>query len=162
MSSSREEEDSFVADLVAFVLSAVLAVWGVYTTFIVMGAMLATVFDSGDLRFAGSLALALVIPVMTAMGANSRKEGAEGIQRLTRVAIGTVILSVGCAAIVALALAEKVVPRLEADPNWFMENPDSTQGMPKLNRRYSGIIAGMSCRAAHEAGFYYCPDHIGR
>ena len=149
-------------DIVAFILATILAVWGVYTTFIVMGAMFDSIFDRGDLRFAGSLVLALIIPVITAMGANSRKEGAQGIQRLTRVSIGTTILSVGCAAIVALTMADKVVPALEAQPNWFLDNPNSTQGTPGLNRRYSLIIAHMSCRFADEAGMYYCPDHIGR
>ncbi len=159
---SNEEEGSFTSDVIAFVLSSILAIWGVYTTFLIMGAMFATVFERGDLRFAGALILALIIPIMTAMGANSRKEGAEGIQRLTRVNIGATILSVGCAAIVALTLASMVVPSLEADPNWFMSNPDSTEGTPAINRRYSGIIAGMSCRVAHSAGTFYCPDHVGR
>lgn len=162
VSKPDEEEDSFAIDLVAFLLSAVLAVWAVYTTFIVMGALLSSVFDRGELRFAGALILALIIPITTAMGANSRKEGARGIQRFTRVAIGASILSVGCAAIVALTMADKVVPRLEADPNWFLDNPDSIHGTPGLNRRYSGIIAQMSCRVAGDAGLYYCPEHIGR
>lgn len=162
MSSRNEEESTFGADVVAFTLSTILAVWGVYTTFIVMGAMMATLFERGDLRFAGAMILALIIPILTAMGANSRKEGAEGIQRLTRVAIGTTIFSAGCAAIVCLALASMVVPSMESDPNWFLENPDSTQGTPALNRRYSNIIAGMSCRLAHSAGTYYCPPEVGR
>ena len=162
MSSKSEEEDTFVGDLVAFVLSSVLCVWGIYTTFIVMGAMFAEVFDDGNLRWAGAIILSIICPVLTAMGSNSRKEGAEGIQRLTRIAIGSTILSAGCAVIVTVTLASMVVPRLESDPNWFLNSPDSTQGAPAINRKYSRIIASMGCRAAHSAGMYYCPPHIGR
>lgn len=160
--SNEEEEDNVFIDVAALIVSTILAVWGVYTTFIVMGAMFDSIFERGDLRFAGSLVLAFIIPILTAMGGNSRKEGARGIQRLTRISIGTTIFSVGCAAIVALAMADKVVPSLEAQPNWFLDNPDSNVGFPKINRRYSGIIAGMSCRFAHQAGTYYCPEDIGK
>ena len=149
-------------DIIAALLTAVLAVWGVYTTFLVMGAMFGSVIDNGSIRYFGALALALVIPIITAMGANSRKEEATGAQRLTRVGIGTTIFSMGCAVIVAIALAGKVVPTLESNPNWFLSNPDSTQGVQKLNRKYSNIIAGISCRVAHKAGTYYCPPNVGR
>lgn len=159
---SKEQEESSVMDYVVFIASAVLCVWAIYTTFIVMGAMLYDIFEDGQLRWALALILALICPVLTAMGANSRKEGAQGVQRLTRVALGSSILSAGCAVIVLIALPHMVVPHLEDDPNWFMSNPHVTTGRQELNRKYSRIIAGMGCRAAHAAGTYYCPPQIGR
>lgn len=159
---SEQQQESGAMDIVAFLASTILCVWAIYTTFIVMGAMLYDIFEDGTLRWALALVLALVCPLLTAMGANSRKEGAQGIQRLTRVAIGSTILSAGCAVIVLVALPGMVVPNLEDDPNWFLENPHMTTGKPELNRRYSHVIAGMGCRVAHAAGTYYCPPHIGR
>jgi hypothetical protein len=161
MAQHNDEEEGGIGNIVVFFGYTVLAIWGVYTTFIVMGAMLQTMFpDREDLRFALALVLAFIIPVLTAMGGNSRKEDAEGIERLSRVALGTTIFSFGCAVIVAITMAAKVEPALRHEPNWFLDNPGSSKGMPDLNRRYSRIVAQMTCKAADAAGMYYCAPYV--
>ena len=156
--NSNDEESTFGADLVAFIVSSILAAWAMYTTFLVMGALAAAVLERFELRAAVAMLLAVVIPVITAMGMNSRKEGAEGIQRLTRVNIGASIFAAGCAVIVCLTMADKVVSKLTFDPNWFLDNPEAQTGTPATNRKYSNIVADMACKSAHAIGTYYCPD----
>lgn len=156
MSHENNTEDSKTGDYVALVIYGVLAAWAVFTTFIVMGALLVAVVD-GPIRFAGAVILALVLPAVTAMGQNSRKEQATGIEIVNRILIGTIILSFGCAVIVGITMADKVVPKMNNDPNWFVDDPHRQDGFPALNRRYHRIVADGFGKAAHRAGTYYYP-----
>lgn len=151
-----EERKSGLVDYVVALLYGVLAMWAVYTTFLVMGALLAAVVD-GPIRMVGAIALAFVFPMLTAMGQNSTKEKATGVDILSRIFIGATILSFGCAVIVGVTMADKVVPKMMNDPNWFLNDPHAMQGPPDLNRRYSVIVGDGFGRLAHAAGTYYYP-----
>lgn len=152
----QQEEEQGTSDYVVALLYGVLALWAVYTTFIVAGAVLGAVID-GPIRLAVAVGLALVFPILTAMGGNARKEQATGVQIVSRIFIGAIILSFGTAVIIGVTMADKVVPRLMNDPNWFVNDPHAVQGPPAINRRYSAIVADGFGRLAHAAGTYYYP-----
>lgn len=157
MSTNNEEEEQGAMPYVLAVAYGVLAVWGVYTTFIVSGALVGT-FEEGKFRFAVALLLALVFPILTAMGFNNvRKEGVHGIEILNRVLLGTAILSLGTSIIIGITMTEKVLNNMRQDPNWFVEDPYQQDGFPAMNRKYHRVVAEGFCKAAHQVGTYYCP-----
>lgn len=143
---------------VTTVLYAVLSMWGVYTAFIVAGALVGTLIE-GQLRFAIAIALALLFPLLTAMGfSNTSKEHVRGIETLNRILMATAILSIGTAIIVGVAATGKVVPNMQTNPNWFLTDPYRQDGFPKTNRRYHMITSNAFCTIAHKVGTYYCPN----
>lgn len=154
----QKEQSDDVMKYVTAVVYAVMSIWAVYTTFIVAGALAGTVVD-GQLRLAIAVALALIFPIMTAMGfSNTSKEGARGIETLNRVLLGTIVLSMGTAVIIGVTMAGKVIPNMQNDPNWFLSARSSGNGFPKLNQRYHRVASDGFCTLAHTAKTYYCPD----
>ncbi len=157
MAEHDDTEEEGIGDLLLLPVYAVLAAFGVYTTFAVCGALLDTIIDGG-VKFAVAVLLAFVFPALTAMGFNNvRKEGATGIGIVNRILLGTAILSAGTCVIVAVTMAQRVVPTMRSDPNWFLDDPHRQDGFPQFNRKYHRVAADGFCQLAHAAGTYWCP-----
>lgn len=157
MSDRSEEEDDGIIKYALVVVYGVIAAWGVYTAFIVSGALLGT-FEEGKFRFAIATLLALVFPMLTAMGFNNvRKEGARGVEILNRILLGTAIMSMATSVIIGVTMTGKVIGNMRNNPNWFVEDPYRQDGFPAMNRKYHRVAADGFCQLAHNVGTYYCP-----
>jgi hypothetical protein len=155
--NQQNQSTSSSSDLILLPILVVLSAWAMYTCWIVAGALVGSVIDGG-IRVFATFVIAIGFPMLTALGfTNTREEGGRGIQTVNRVFIGATIVCAGTAFVLGVALAGKVVPELQRDPNWFLDRPMSEQGIPKMNRRYSGLTSNALCKTAHKAGTYYCP-----
>lgn len=135
---------------------ALVAVWALYTCWIVVGGLVGSGI-SGGFRFIATFVVAIGFPVLTALGFTSKtEEGSRGLQKINRVLGGTAAVCAATAFIIGVALAGTVVPQMHREPNWFF-NPRSTGKLPQINRRYSAATANALCRTAHMVGTHYCP-----
>ena len=147
----EEESDlAFTVKVVKMCLLFILATFFVYTAFIVTGAMVGEWID-GYMRIAVAGALALAIPLFTALGENSHKERFEVVERksdrILRVLIGTAIFAAAPVLIISLVMPGHITEYLRGDPNWMLEpNPAvdyEPTPMTQLNERMSFTIADM-------------------
>lgn len=150
-----------VLNVVLALMYGVLATWAVFTTFLIAG----TVFDQfldGDLKFSAALVLAVGIPILTALGENSQKEGREKVrgplERVHRVFIGSAIISFMAAILLSMTMAGNVVGQLRSNPVWFLAQDARAYGPPPpledFTRRYSVVLSDLIEQVATPLGLY--------
>lgn len=155
---AEQEDEGGAFDWALAIFGVALAAWGLYTSFLVAGALLDEVVQHNTARWIGSLVLALILPAFAALGVSSKKEKVPPSRWIWRATSAAAILSMGTALIIGITMADKVVGSLQNDPNWFMENRHAQSGPPALNRQYSARVAHACGKIAHKAGFYYYPN----
>ncbi len=138
-----------------------LAAFFLYTAFIVLGAMVGE-FVEGKIRIAIAAAVAIAVPLFTALGENSQKERFEVVEktgdRVARVFIGTAIISAAITVVMAFALPGQITSYLRGDPNWMFEPTPGIEYEPtpttELNKDFSGVIADMIEASTRAIGRY--------
>lgn len=169
-----EEEGigALILNVILALMYGILAVWAVFTTFLVAGSVFDQFLD-GDLKFAIALVLAVGIPLLTALGENSQKQGREKVrgplERVHRVFIGSAIISFMAAILFSLAMAGNVVGQLRNNPVWFLTQDARAYGPPPLEdftRRYSIVLSDIIEQVATPLGLYewkpYRADNSGQ
>lgn len=150
-----------ILDVVLALFYGVLATWAVFTTFLIAGTVLDQFLD-GDLKLFLALSLAVGIPLLTALGENSRREGYNKVltplERVHRVFIGSAIISFMAAILFSLTMAGNVVSQLRNNPVWFLAQDDRAYGPPPpledFTRRYSIILSDLIEEATTPLGLY--------
>ncbi len=160
---SNEEEGvgALILNVVLALMYGTLAVWAVFTTFLVAGSVFDQFLD-GDLKFAIALVLAVGIPILTALGENSQKEGREKVrgplERVHRVFIGSAIISFMAAFLFSMTMAGNVVGQLRSNPVWFLTQDARAFGPPPpmedITRRYSIVLSDLIEQVATPLGLY--------
>ncbi len=158
-----EEEGvgALILNVILALMYGTLAVWAVFTTFLVAGSVFDQFLD-GDLKFAIALVLAVGIPILTALGENSQKEGREKVrgplERIHRVFIGSAIMSFMAAILFSMTMAGNVVGQLRSNPVWFLAQDTRAYGPPPpledFTRRYSIVLSDMIEQIATPLGLY--------
>jgi hypothetical protein len=147
----------FAFDTAKIAFFAVIAAFGIYTAFILIGTMFGQ-FLSGQMRIFATLILCLAIPVLTALGETSDRERFRVVQRrinrITRALIAAAILSCASGALVALAMPNTVVGGLRSNPNWFLSGQMSASRLGEINRKISGTYANLVATTTGALGLY--------
>ena len=153
----QEVASSFAFDTLKITFFALIAVFGVYTAFILIGTMFGE-FLGGQMRIFATLILCLAIPVLTALGETSDRERFRVVQRrinrVTRALIATAILSCASGALVSLAMPNTVVAGLRSNPNWFLSGQMSASSLGEANRKISGTYANLVAVSTGALGLY--------
>ena len=163
---------TLILNVILMLMYGVLAAWAVFTAFLVAGSVFDQFLD-GDLKFAAALVLAVGIPILTALGENSQKEGREKVrgplERVHRVFIGAAIFSFMAAILLSMTMAGNVVGQLRSNPVWFLAQDARAYGPPPpmedYTRRYSIVLSDLIEQVATPLGLYewtpYRADNTG-
>jgi hypothetical protein len=152
----------FVFEFVRIALFGVVAAIGLYIAFLVVSTIFGH-FLSGDLKLVASLILASAIPLLTALGENSKRERFEVVDkpydRVVRVFVGTAIFSFGTAVICSLAMSGAVVHELRTFPNWFLSDSQRQTSFGDFNAKVSLGLAQVVEEATSAIGIYEGKSH---
>lgn len=145
-------------------LFGLIALIGLYLSFILVGPIFGH-FVSGTLKLAATAILASAIPLLTALGENSKRERFDVIDnpydRITRVFIGTAIFSFGTGVLCSLAMSGGVVHDLRRFPNWFLSDAQKVSKVGRLNEQVSLGIAQVVEDVTSALGIYSGVDYSG-
>ena len=145
-------------------LFGLIALIGLYLSFILVGPIFGH-FVSGTLKLVATAILASAIPLLTALGENSKRERFDVIDnpydRITRVFIGTAIFSFGTGVLCSLAMSGGVVHDLRKFPNWFLNDAQKVSKVGLLNEQISLGIAQVVEDVTTALGIYSGVDHSG-
>jgi serine/threonine protein kinase len=160
---ARDEETTiFVLEFLRLAIFGLVAAVGLYVAFLVVSTIFGH-FLSGQLKLIASLILAAAIPVLTALGENSKRERFEVVEnpydRIVRVFVGTAIFSFGTAVICALAMSGAVVYELRQFPNWFMTDSQRHSAFGEFNAKVSLGLAQVVEEATSAIGIYEGKTH---
>lgn len=153
---------SFSFVIIKICLLAILASSFVYLTFLTLGALLGEILDDNFLRMIIASAVAIGIPLFTALGENSQKERFDVIvkptDRLVRVFLGTTIFAAAAGFLIALTMSGAVTEHLRKDPNWIFKQTRGLNYEPTavtaMNRRVSAGLADMIEAGTSAVGLY--------
>lgn len=162
--TEKQADDStiFALEFLRLALFGIVAAIGLYVAFLVVGTIFGH-FLSGSLKLIASLVLAAAIPVLTALGENSKRERFEVVEnpydRAVRVFVGTAIFSFGTAVICALAMSGAVVYELRSYPNWFLTDSQRHSSFGDFNAKVSLGLAQVVEEATSAIGIYEGKTH---
>ncbi len=161
-----ESAGEFVGEFLRMVVFGAVAAIGLYIAFLVVSTIFGH-FLSGQLKLMASLILAAAIPLLTALGENSKRERFEVVDkpydRIVRVFVGTAIFSFGTAVLCAMAMSGSVVHELRTFPNWFMSDSQRASSFGDFNAKFSQGLANVVEQATTAVGMYQGkPTEAGR
>ncbi len=161
----QEEADEslflFAFTVLKICFLATLAAFFVYSSFLLMTALVGEYID-GFMRMGVGVAVALALPLLTALGEFSRKERFDVVQkpspRITRIFIGVSILSAIVGVMVSFAMPGLVTHHLRNDANWMFQQSAGVVYDPtpttNLNMQYSHFLADMVEKSTAAIGRY--------
>lgn len=160
--SSDDNLLAFSFAIVKICLLATLAVSFLYFAFITLGALVGKIIDDNSIRLLVAAAVALAIPLFTALGENSQKERFDVVvkptDRLVRVFLGTTIFAAATALLISLTMSGTVTEHLRNDPNWMFKQTRGVTYEPTamtiMNRRLSAGLADMIEAGTAAIGLY--------
>lgn len=168
MDSSRRPQKGqttsaeFAFAFVRMTVFGVLALVGLYLSFILIAPIFGH-FVSGTLKLAATAILSAAIPVLTALGENSKRERFEVIDkpydRITRVFVGTAIFSFGTGVLCSLVMNASIVHDLRKFPNWFLTDAQQVSKVGELNEKVSLGVALVVEEATTVIGIYSGQPH---
>lgn len=140
---------AFAAAIIKICLLATLAVSFLYLAFLSLGALVGRIVDDNMIRIVISAAVALAIPIFTALGENSQKERFDVVvkptDRLVRIFLGTTIFAAATAFLISITMPGTVTEHLRNDPNWMFQHTRGLNYEPTavtmMNRRVSAGLA---------------------
>jgi len=144
-------------DTFKITLLTTAAAFGVYITFLVVGALLEG-FLVGQNRMFAALIIALLFPVLSAISETSDRERfrvvRRRINRVARALITTAGLSIASSALVLLAVPDRVIGEMQTNPNWFLQSDSSQSTVVSANERLSRRLARIFAGATAAIGVY--------
>ncbi len=159
---AEDESTSFTIEFLRMSLFGLVAGIGLYVAFLVVSTIFGQ-FLSGQLKLIATLILAAAIPLLTALGENSKKERFEVVDnpydRIVRVFVGTAIFSFGTAVLCALVMSGAVVHELRTYPNWFMTDSQRNSAPGEINYKVSLGLAQVVEEATTAIGIYSGKPH---
>jgi eukaryotic-like serine/threonine-protein kinase len=160
-----DEEPSsleFVGAFLRMGIFGMIALIGLYVAFLVTSAIFGH-FLSGSLKLMASLILSAAIPLLTALGENSKRERFDVVDdpydRVVRVFVGTSIFSFGTAVLCALVMSGGVVHELRSFPNWFLNDSQRRSAAGELNASVSLGLAQVIEESTRAIGIYSGKGH---
>lgn len=145
--------------LTVFGLTALI---GLYLSFILVAPLFGH-FLSGTFKLIATAILASAIPLLTALGENSKRERFDVIDkpydRIIRVFVGTAIFSFGTGILCSLAMSGSVVNDLRKFPNWFLNDAQRVSKAGQLNEKISLGVAQIVEEATTAIGIYEGVSH---
>ena len=140
-------------DYILLIFACMLAVWGIYTSFVIIGGLAGKFLTSYTFRLIATIALCLVFPLATGLG--SLGESTLFHQRLRRIATTVTVLTLGSSIAFALLLTRHTVPKMYSQPNWAFGNSKSVKGpLREFNRSYTLAVANLAETVAFDIGLY--------
>ncbi|MFP4599793.1 MAG: serine/threonine protein kinase [Persicimonas sp.] len=158
----QDTSTDFVVEFLRMGLFGLVAGIGLYVAFLVVSTIFGQ-FLSGQLKLIATLILAAAIPLLTALGENSKRERFEVVDnpydRIVRVFVGTAIFSFGTAVLCTLVMSGAVVHELRTYPNWFMTDSQRNSAAGELNYKVSLGLAQVVEEATTAIGIYSGKPH---
>ncbi|MFW5968287.1 MAG: serine/threonine protein kinase [Persicimonas sp.] len=157
----KDDDESDVLELVAVVVQltflGLVAVSSLYVTFLVVSAIFDQ-FLSGDLKLVAALILSAGIPLLTALGENSRRERLnvvrDPVHRISRVFMGSAVFSFATALLCALVLTGAVIQELRSNPNWFLSDRQKESFVGDVNASVSMELSNYIEKGTRAIGLY--------
>lgn len=146
MSGEKTNEEASVAEYIALLIIIPATIWSVYTSFLIFGAVAGEFVDHIQLRMLLAFAFAFVFPFVTGASAFTQHSAPTFEGRMRRLIAIIMVLSLGSSALVGFFLADKAVPNLRSQPNWFLTQPSG--GFANFNRTYSEKIGSVISKVA--------------
>lgn len=146
MSQPKEGEEASVTEYVILLLMIPTAIFVIYSSFLVFGAIAGDFVEHKQMRMILAVAFAFVFPFVTGASAFTQHSAPRFEERLRRLIAIIMVLSLGSSALVGFFLAPRAIPNLRTNANWFMSQP--TGQFADLNRDYSQKLASLISKVA--------------
>src|SRR5690554_3316977 len=154
----------FAFQFLRLTVFGLIALIGLYLSFILVAPVFGH-FLSGTFKLIATAILASAIPLLTALGENSKRERFDVIDkpydRIIRVFVGTAIFSFGTGILCSLAMSGSVVNDLRKFPNWFLNDAQRVSKVGQLNEKISLGVAQVVEDVTTALGIYSGVDHSG-
>lgn len=160
--TSVNDDQSSVLDFILMFAVFGFTGFGIYLSFLVFGALAGSFMPNAAMRAVAALALAVVLPLVVSLGSLGQEQD-KAAMRLSKLAMSTFFVSIGCAMLVSLFLTNHLVGNLYDNPNWFMgRNVDvATSKLAHTNDQLSEQIANVAEAAAEQTGTYTRRERTG-
>ena len=152
---TEDPKEGSVFDYIMFIVAGIFSVWGMYTSFVIVGGLAGNFIDSHSLRLMATLAVSVVFPILTGIG--SFGDSTYFHDRVRRLGVTVTILTLASGLAIGLLLTKHVVPEMYSNPNWFLNTPrvaSAETGIAKLNRKYTTSVANLTEQVAFDMGLY--------
>ena len=146
MSDEKTNEEASVAEYIVLLIIIPATIWVVYTSFLIFGAVAGEFVDHIQLRMLLAFAFAFVFPFVTGASAFTQHSAPTFEERLRRLIAIVMVLSLGSAALVGFLLADRAIPNLRNQSNWFLSQPSGD--FADFNRKYSENVASIISKVA--------------
>ena len=143
--------------------AAIFCIIGIYIGFVVMGGMMGTVIDGTGMRLLVTIIAVPVIPIVIALAESMKTSDRvriveSTITRVTKGMFSAGVFALGFALVFGIGFAKRTIPQLKIDPNWFLTNPSTTEGVGKLNQQGTEWVSSAIEGVAVPIGLYR-PNH---